>query len=181
MNMINVKLLFLAGLSALSLQVPVTSASDGLAPTPLEASDNGGKAKPKLASAPESRSEVLCDQGQDINQKQRPIYFAKDSSLVDSHYLPLIKKHAACLNNNPQLLLKLTGNTDMRSSHEFAMVIGQKRAEAVQKIFIDLGIKPQRIIAISNGKEKPGISKFRPGSEKSAQQERRVDFSYGHI
>ncbi|MCZ6800722.1 MAG: OmpA family protein [Nitrospirae bacterium] len=54
---------------------------------------------------------------------------------------------------NSQLLIE--GHSDERGADKYNLVLGQKRARAIQYYLVDLGIDPSRIRLISYGKEKP--------------------------
>ena len=54
---------------------------------------------------------------------------------------------------NSQLLIE--GHCDERGTVKYNLVLGQKRARAIQHYLVDLGIDPSRIRLISYGKEKP--------------------------
>lgn len=56
---------------------------------------------------------------------------------------------------HPSCGLKLEGHTDSRKSSEYSFALAQRYADSVQKYLVSQGFEPDRIIALSYGKEKP--------------------------
>ncbi|MET1116535.1 MAG: OmpA family protein [Comamonas sp.] len=103
------------------------------------------------------------------------VYFDFDSYTVSAADRPVLEGHARWLRSNPQQSLALQGHTDARGSIEYNLALGQKRAQAVRSGLQLLGVEPQRIDAVSYGKEQladPG------NSEAAHQRNRRVEFEY---
>jgi len=71
----------------------------------------------------------------------------------------------------PDQDIRIEGNCDERGSTEYNLALGQRRAEAAKRYLQNLGMDPARIIAISNGKERPVAG----GHEEAAWQENRRD------
>jgi peptidoglycan-associated lipoprotein len=67
----------------------------------------------------------------------------------------------------------LEGNTDERGSAEYNMVLGLKRAEAVEKSLVTFGVSKSQIKVVSYGKSRP---KMNCHEEKCWHENRRVDF-----
>ncbi|RIX46089.1 MAG: peptidoglycan-associated lipoprotein Pal [Rhodocyclales bacterium GT-UBC] len=102
------------------------------------------------------------------------IYFDYDNFSVKTEYNTLLQQQAELLKRYSKLNVSLEGNTDERGSSEYNLALGQKRAEAVRKALVILGVPEARIEAVSLGKEKP---KADCPEEKCWSQNRRVDFS----
>jgi len=173
MNTTLIRILIMCSFLLSALSNPAFAIDD----TPLSKTANEST---KTVSTSESQSPkketFFCDS--DHNPTQRPILFTDNSSTFDPAYIPLLKLHAECLNSHPHLRLTLSGNTDLRKSAELALVIGQKRAEAVQKQLLGLGVSPTQIESITYGKERPFVSRYPRDSMKGRQLDRRVDFTY---
>jgi peptidoglycan-associated lipoprotein len=101
------------------------------------------------------------------------VYFEYDQYDVKAEYRALVESHARFLKANPQARLVIEGNADERGSREYNVALGQRRAEAVTKLLVLLGAKPEQIEAVSWGEEKPRISGH---DEKSWGENRRDDF-----
>ena len=103
------------------------------------------------------------------------IYFDFDHYIVLSKFSALIEAHAKYLNSHKDQSILIQGNTDERGGREYNLALGQKRAEAVQKSLILLGVSENQVEAVSLGKEKPkslGRDKY------SYAENRRSDIIY---
>ena len=63
--------------------------------------------------------------------------------------------NAGWLKDNPQALLKISGHCDERGTHDYNLVLGEKRAKAAKSVLIDLGVNPKQVAIISYGKDRP--------------------------
>ena len=105
----------------------------------------------------------------------RSVYFDFDKAVVKSEFTPLVERHGKYLMSNPQLAVKIEGNTDERGSAEYNLALGQKRAEAVKQSLKVYGVNDSQMEAISWGKERPKAM----GHDESAwAQNRRADIVY---
>lgn len=103
------------------------------------------------------------------------VYFDFDSYTVRPGDRAIIASHAQWLRSHPRRSLMLQGHTDVRGGIEYNLALGQKRAESVRKSLQLLGVDPDRVEAVSYGKERPAD----PGSSEAAhQRNRRVEFEY---
>ena len=73
------------------------------------------------------------------------------------------------LQARPDAHIRIEGNCDERGTVEYNLALGQRRADAVKHYLVNLGLRPLRISAISNGKEKPRAS----GHDEEAWRENR--------
>jgi peptidoglycan-associated lipoprotein len=106
---------------------------------------------------------------------KRSVYFDYDSNVVKDEFRGLIQAHTKYLIENKSARVRLEGNTDERGSREYNLALGQRRAEAVKKIMVVLGVPEARLETISFGEEKPKS----PGHDESAwSQNRRTDIVY---
>ncbi|MDR1890013.1 MAG: peptidoglycan-associated lipoprotein Pal [Zoogloeaceae bacterium] len=106
---------------------------------------------------------------------QRSVYFALDRYDVAEDYRGLLAAHANFLVENRNFKVLIQGNTDERGSHEYNLSLGQKRAEAVKRILLLLGVREDQVEAVSLGEEKPRAE----GHDESAwAQNRRADILY---
>lgn len=103
------------------------------------------------------------------------VFFDYDSFVVRADARPIIESHARFLQANKQRKAMLEGHTDERGGREYNLALGQKRAEAVQRALVLLGVPESQIEAVSFGKEKPAEQ----GADESAfAKNRRVEFKY---
>ena len=85
------------------------------------------------------------------------VFFGYDSADLDTDAQELLQDQAAWLNQNRDVSVTIEGHTDERSTFNFSLAIGEKRAQAVKNYLIGLGIDPQRISTVSYGKSRPAI------------------------
>ncbi len=125
---------------------------------------------------PVAASETEAQKSQRILAKlaDKSVYFDYDGFAVKSQYQDLIKQNEALLKSAPTLSIGLVGNTDERGSTEYNLALGQKRAEAVKRMMVILGVPEAQLEAISYGKEKPRATCH---EEKCWAENRRVDFA----
>jgi peptidoglycan-associated lipoprotein len=101
------------------------------------------------------------------------IYFDFDKSNIREDQKPRMEKDAAILKANPNLVVKIEGNTDERDTYEYNLALGERRALAVKDYLIKLGIPADRLETISYGEERPAD----PGHNEAAwAKNRRADF-----
>jgi peptidoglycan-associated lipoprotein len=105
---------------------------------------------------------------------KRSVYYEFDRYDVKPEYRALIEGHARWLRANPKARLTIEGNTDEWGSREYNVALGQRRAEAVTRMMVLMGVKPEQIEAISFGKEKPRDSGH---NETAWAENRRSDFA----
>jgi peptidoglycan-associated lipoprotein len=106
---------------------------------------------------------------------KRSVYFDFDSFVVKDEYRGLLEAHARYLAANKTRKVVLQGNTDERGGREYNLALGQKRAEAVRKAMVALGVPDSQLEAVSFGEEKPKAT----GSDEAALAEnRRADIAY---
>jgi peptidoglycan-associated lipoprotein len=106
---------------------------------------------------------------------QRSVYYDFDRSDIKPEFRPAIEAHARYLRENADARVTIEGNGDERGSREYNLALGQKRAEAVQRMMRLSGAKDGQIEAVSFGEEKP---KALGHDEASWAENRRSDVVY---
>ncbi|MYN45680.1 peptidoglycan-associated lipoprotein Pal [Pseudoduganella sp. FT93W] len=160
----------LAVLSACSTPAPVVAPAP--APEPVKAAPAPAPA-PVAAPVPVSVPAYL-DPNSSI-YKNRSVYFDFDKYNVKPEFEALVADHGKFLSANPNVAIKIEGNTDERGGAEYNLALGQKRAQAVVTALKVFGVKDSQMEAISYGKEKP---KATGKDEASYSQNRRADIVY---
>lgn len=94
----------------------------------------------------------------------RVVYFDFDSFVVKDQFRSLIDAHAKALAAQRGKRLVIEGHTDERGGREYNLALGQKRAEAVAKSLVLLGVQDSQVEAVSFGKERPAVE----GSDEEA-------------
>jgi peptidoglycan-associated lipoprotein len=90
----------------------------------------------------------------DLLSKRR-VYFAFDSSVVDEESRAIVEAHAAYLSANKNIKVVFEGHADERGSREYNLALGERRAQAVERMVRVLGLPADRIKTVSYGEEKP--------------------------
>lgn len=112
-------------------------------------------------------------EGAEYARQFEPVYFAYDSSQVDSSERGKIEGVAESLSRSPMTGVIVEGHCDERGSREYNMALGERRALAVRAYLIGLGIDGSRIQTKSMGEESPAA----PGhDEESWRLNRRAEF-----
>lgn len=106
---------------------------------------------------------------------KRSVYFDYDSYSVKDEYRAVVENHAKYLIAHKDRKVIIQGNTDDRGGAEYNLALGQKRAEAVRKALVLLGVSDAQVEAVSFGKEKP---KALGQDEASYAENRRADIAY---
>jgi peptidoglycan-associated lipoprotein len=105
-----------------------------------------------------------------FEQNIRDIYFDYDKADIRPQDASAVEQDSAFLLKYPDTKLLIEGHCDERGSAEYNIVLGQKRAESLQKALVSDGIPASRIRVISYGKEKPFCT---DSNEQCWQQNRR--------
>ena len=110
----------------------------------------------KIASSNEVTEENMNNKGNEIIGFQiRDIHFDFDSAVIKPQDIPYLESLAEFLQKHPEYKLVIEGHCDERGSEMYNLALGQRRADAVKKFLVNLGIEPNRINTISYGEEKP--------------------------
>lgn len=100
-------------------------------------------------------------------------YFDYNKFAVKPEYQSVIQKEAEFIKNHKQDFVTLEGNADERGSDKYNLDLGDKRAIAVEKSLVKLGVPATQIKVVSLGEEKPRLTCHQ---EKCWKENRRVDF-----
>jgi peptidoglycan-associated lipoprotein len=107
---------------------------------------------------------------------RKVIYFDFDKSEIKPEFADVIAAHARNLTSNPNLKMKLEGNTDERGTREYNIGLGERRAQAVRRALMLQGVAESQLTTVSFGSERPAAE----GDDEAAwAQNRRVELVYG--
>lgn len=103
------------------------------------------------------------------------VYFEYDQSNIQSDSAAVLRANAALIKNNDRWgQIVVQGNTDERGSEEYNLALGERRAAAVKRYLVDLGVSADRLRTVSFGEATPAV----PGHDESAYRyNRRSDFA----
>lgn len=157
------------GTSAVKLDTPPVEDRSSSGTTATTVGD--ATAKSTVASVDVSKS----SQGAAMPTDARLVYFDYDSYVIKPEFQTLIANHATYIKSDKNRKVVLEGHTDERGGREYNLALGQKRAEAVKRALVLLGVADGQLEAVSFGKEKPAVQ---GGDESAWSKNRRTEISY---
>ena len=144
-------------------QAPATTSGSGATTSGL-GSDTG--AGPSAGGHQSAQQQALAA----LNAKNT-VYFAFDSSEIQSGDVAIVAAHASFLVKYPAAKIRLEGHTDERGTREYNIGLGERRAQAVRKALMLQGVADGQITTVSYGEERPAAE----GHDEAAHaQNRRV-------
>jgi peptidoglycan-associated lipoprotein len=143
-------------------------------PSDMERLSSGiAVAKNDPATARRQMDEFRAEEAATAAAGLRDVFFGYDSWSLSDDGRQALSRDAEWLRVHPAIQLKVEGHCDERGSSTYNFVLAEKRAKSILNYLTDLGVKRERLIAVSYGKERP-FCKDR--SESCYQQNRR-----GHL
>lgn len=103
----------------------------------------------------------------------KPVYFEYDQFTIKEGQKDTLKASAAYLKEKQGIKIQVEGHCDERGSNEYNLGLGDRRANAVKKYLVDLGISQARISTVSFGEERPAVT---GSDENSWKMNRRAEF-----
>lgn len=86
------------------------------------------------------------------------IYFDYDSTTVKPRFAEIIQRASAHLQNNPAGRLRLEGHTDERGTRAYNLALGERRAQGVRDMILELGALAEQVDWVSYGEELPAVT-----------------------
>lgn len=106
---------------------------------------------------------------------KRVVYFDLDRADIRADSQTVITAHARYLAGASGQKVRLEGHADERGSREYNIGLGERRAQAVRRALLLLGVAESQLATVSYGEERPAAT----GSDESAySQNRRVEIIY---
>ena len=106
---------------------------------------------------------------------KRVVYFDFDKSDIKPEFRDILNAHAEYLANHADVSVTLEGHCDERGTREYNIALGERRANAVQRMLTLQGVAASQINTISYGEERPAAL----GHDEDAWAlNRRVEFIY---
>jgi peptidoglycan-associated lipoprotein len=87
--------------------------------------------------------------------EENAVHFAFDRSDLDAVARSILEKAASCLKQARAGAISVEGHCDERGTTEYNLHLGERRAEAVKKYLVNLGMEPKSVRTTSYGKERP--------------------------
>src|SRR5262249_24598829 len=105
-----------------------------------------------------SASQVVPGSAQDFQQNVGDrVFFGFDKSVIKPEGQQTFQRQAEWLKRYPNVTVTVEGHCDDRGTREYNLALGERRATAVQRALIALGVQGNRIRTISYGKERPAV------------------------
>jgi peptidoglycan-associated lipoprotein len=123
----------------------------------------GGPGGPAGGYGPGSQQDLAASAGDRV-------FFAYDQSTISSEGQQILQRQAQWLQRYPQVTITIEGHCDERGTREYNLALGERRAQAVKKVLVALGIPSGRIQTISYGKDRPIVV----GSDEAGYAQNRV-------
>ena len=102
------------------------------------------------------------------------VYFDYDRAEVREDARPALRSNADKLNAGNLGTVTVEGHCDERGSTEYNLALGERRANAVKRYLVDLGVPSNNLRTVSFGEERPAVQ----GHDESAwRYNRRADFT----
>lgn len=103
----------------------------------------------------------------------KDVYFDYDDYTLSADARSRLAGNSSYLREMSSLRATIEGHCDERGTVEYNLALGQRRADAVKKYLVSLGMDSGRLSTVSYGKERP----FDPGHDEGAwRQNRRAHF-----
>jgi peptidoglycan-associated lipoprotein len=112
------------------------------------ASTGGAGTATTQGAAPGSQEDLVANVGDRV-------FYALDSSTLNSDSRATLDRQAAWLARYPQVSIQIAGNCDERGTTEYNLALGQRRANASRDYLVARGVSSARVTTISYGKERP--------------------------
>ena len=106
----------------------------------------------------------------------KTVHFDFDSSSLRPDARDILRANADMINKTPRsVLVQIEGHCDERGTQEYNFALGERRALAVRKYLVNLGVSSDRLVTISYGEELPADPDH---DEEAWRQNRRVELVY---
>lgn len=123
------------------------------APAPVPA-----PATPPADHSADSAQAAQARMAQARSTIEHRIYFDFDKSDIRADDKAVLDAKLPILRANPNMRIRIEGNSDDRGSEEYNLALGQRRAAAAKRYLTDFGIDAGRVDIISYGHERPVCS-----------------------
>src|SRR5579863_6857258 len=143
----------LRSLSLLAALLLVAACAETKTDTGTAAGTGGGTTPAASANAgptPGSEQDLVQNVGDRV-------FFDFDKSDIKPEGRTVLQRQADWLKKYPNVTVTVEGHCDPRGTREYNLALGERRATAVKKMLVALGIPANRVSTISYGKERPAV------------------------
>src|ERR1017187_7914164 len=133
--------------------------SNNISSTSTKESDAAAKlAAQNNISQPDANTSAAANQAAEFQKlHNESVYFDYNEYSLKPEFRDIIEKQAASFKNRKTSTLNLEGNADERGSAAYNLALGEKRATAVKKVLVTLGVPASKIKVVSYGNTKPKL------------------------
>ena len=101
-------------------------------------------------------AEIRREEAAAMEAGLKDVFYGYDRySVSDNDGVASLTTNADWLKENPKALLKISGHCDERGTHDYNLVLGEKRAKAAKSFLVDLGVNAKQVAIVSYGKDRP--------------------------
>lgn len=101
-------------------------------------------------------AEIRREEAAALEAGLKDVFYGYDRySVSDNDGVASLTTNADWLKDNPKSLLRISGHCDERGTHDYNLVLGEKRAKAAKSFLVDLGVSPKQVAIVSYGKDRP--------------------------
>jgi len=127
-----------------------------------------------------SSVEVSVAEDSVVSYDEKPIttnavvYFDFDKFTLSTKSIQTLKSVVRAMNENPNMLITVSGHADERGTREYNLALGQRRGDAVKDYLLLNGINDNRVTVKSFGEEYPLVT---GSNEASWSKNRRAEIN----
>ncbi len=136
------------------------------------------KAPPKVVQPEETakkpeKSNLACQKNLDAVLDRATIHFESDSDRIRPESMKLLEEVARILNTCPKTRVLIAGHTDATGSATYNQSLSERRAAAVGRALVKLGVSASRFTAVGYGESRPVADN---DTEEGRAKNRRIEF-----
>ncbi len=104
-----------------------------------------------------------------------PVYFDTDQAVIRADARRPLKARAEAIRQHPEWgVVTIQGHCDERGTDEYNLALGERRAAAVKRYLVDLGVPASRLETVTYGESRPTV---RGHDEMAWRYNRRSEFT----
>jgi peptidoglycan-associated lipoprotein len=111
----------------------------------------GPRGQPPPMTIEMLQADLVAKTGSDM------VYFAGTSHGINAAGQTTLVAQARWLLANPAMRARIEGHADERTPRDYALAVGERRADAVRDFLVLQGVQPGRLTIVSWGKERPAV------------------------
>jgi len=101
-------------------------------------------------------AEIRLEEAAAMEAGLKDVFYGYDRyNVSDNDGGAALTTNAGWLKDNPKSILRISGHCDERGTHDYNLVLGEKRAKAAKNFLVDLGLSPKQVAIVSFGKDRP--------------------------